>query len=619
MLKKTIKMQLMKEAKNHMNNINEFVNKSFEYIRRSFNKTIDNEYDFSDIYPYIVIDFEESDVFDICDISTYDYIGKLYESMLPLDVKKDYGQFYTRNYDVIDLMLDKVDLLQGKILEPSCGSGAFVIRIIQKIVLYLQEKNFESEKILNYICDNIYANDNDINAIRIAEINVLSYLLPLILDAKKRNPTFVMKKLNFTNFDFIKKININNSFSVIIGNPPFVTMYGKRSRNMTEEKRAYYNTFNFVQNKKGNNKFNTSMFFIENGLEALENDGIISYILDISFFETAFKDIRKYIVQNYYIDSIITGLSEFNNVASGQLILNIKKTKRKNEKINLIDYVTKDICIVDQSMWDSDDNEYKFSKPLTPIEENIKHKIEHFDFLKDIFPDKSLRTCCALTGRTEDFIVQNSDVHTDYPVFPFIEGAKGIVGKFCKPRIDRYIKYDYDLQIEISNEFKKELENKGIKNKKRVTLGDKEAYLSNKIFIRQSSTEIISTFCSEPYAANNSIYILTSKNNDTKSIELLKYTCGILNSDLISFYSIICQIIRMGRGKTPQIKISDLKKIRLAIDETHFDLVVLLVDSLLNNPKDEATYKKLNKIVYEIYGISSNEIEYIEKYLKNSK
>lgn len=612
-------MQIIKEAKNTMKTINGFVSKSFAYIRNSFNKKMGNKFDFLDVYPYIVINCEEYNDFDVYDSSTYDYIGKLYESMLPLNVKKDYGQFYTRNSDIIDLMLDGVDLLRGKILEPSCGSGMFVINTIEKIVSYLQEKNYNSEKILNYICDNIYANDNDINAIKVAELNVLSYLLPLILDAKKSNSQFVMKKLSFTNFDFTQKRKIDKLFSVIIGNPPFVTMYGKRSRNMTEEKRAYYNTFNFVQNKKGNNKFNTSMFFIENGLEMLEKDGAISYILDISFFEAAFKDLRKYIVQNYYIDSLITGLNEFSNVASGQLIITIRNRRGKNAKIELIDYAAKNICIVDQSIWDSADTEYKFFKPLLPIEEKIKRKMEKFNSLGNIFPGKSLRTCCALTGRTEDFLVLNIDEPTDCTIFPFIEGAKGISRKFCKPQTQRYIKYDYDLQIEISNEFKKELDAKGVKNKKRVTLGDKEAYLSNKIFIRQSSTEIIATFCSEPYAANNSIYILTTKKNDKKSVELLKYTCGILNSDLISFYSRICQIIRMGEGKTPQIKISDLKKIRIALDKTQFDLVVSIVDSLLNNQNDETIYKKLNKLVYNIYGISSEEIDYIERYLKISK
>ena len=87
--------------------------------------------------------------------------------------------------------------------------------------------------------------------------------------ARKENENYVMPRLNISSYDFTKK-NIFKGYAIIIGNPPFVTMYGKRSRNMTEEKRAFYNTFDFVQNKKGNNKFNLSMFFIENGLKALE-------------------------------------------------------------------------------------------------------------------------------------------------------------------------------------------------------------------------------------------------------------------------------------------------------------------------------------------------------------
>lgn len=75
----------------------------------------------------------------------------------------------------------------------------------------------------------------------------------------------------------------------------------------------------------------------------------------------------------------------------------------------------------------------------------------------------------------------------------------------------------------------------------------------------------------------------------------------------------------MGKGKTPQIKISDLKKIRIAIDESRFNKIISMVEALLNSPKDEAIYKELNQMVYNIYGISSEEIDYIENYLKKSK
>ena len=54
----------------------------------------------------------------------------------------------------------------------------------------------------------------------------------------------------------------------------------------------------------------------------------------------------------------------------------------------------------------------------------------------------------------------------------------------------------------------------------------------------------------------------------------------------------------MGEGKTPQIKIADLKKIRLAFDETQFNSVVMLVDSLLCNQEDKILYEKL---CYELF------------------
>lgn len=125
--------------KNNINNINEFINKSVAYIRKSFNEKFGNQYDFLDVYPYMDIDCEQfDDSFDICIQSTYDYVGQLYETMLPLDVKKDYGQFYTRNSDIIDIMLDELDLLQGKILEPSCDSGVFKTKIVRILSVALR-------------------------------------------------------------------------------------------------------------------------------------------------------------------------------------------------------------------------------------------------------------------------------------------------------------------------------------------------------------------------------------------------------------------------------------------------------------------------------------------------
>ena len=294
----------------------------------------------------------------------FDALGKLYESTLPKNLRKDLGQFYTRDDSLITQMISDSELFKGLILEPSCGSGLFMVHIANRIIAIMKKEGNTSEEILTYIQKNLYGNDNDLLALQITEINLLTTLLPLIADALNTNPFFKLNKLNLTSFDFTQRDVFSKKFSLVIGNPPFITMYGKRSRNMTEEKRAYFNTFDFVQNRNGNNKFNISMFFVENGLKQLEPNGQLIFILDIAFFETAYIDLRKYIIENYYINSITKGLQAFEDVASGQIIINISKRKESNDSVIFKDIENNISCQINQAIWDDSKNKYKIFIPL---------------------------------------------------------------------------------------------------------------------------------------------------------------------------------------------------------------------------------------------------------------
>jgi hypothetical protein len=75
----------------------------------------------------------------------------------------------------------------------------------------------------------------------------------------------------------------------------------------------------------------------------------------------------------------------------------------------------------------------------------------------------------------------------------------------------------------------------------------------------------------------------------------------------------------MQKGKTPQIKISDLKNVRIAINTTYFSKMIILVEHLLNTPTNDFLNEELNKLVYKIYGIKKSEIAFVEKYLQNSQ
>ena len=571
------------------------------------------------VYPYIFKEIEYNyDSEEAISLINYfsntnenDIVGYLYENTMSLNDKKNCGSFYTRSNEIINYMINNIKINENThILEPSCGSGLFLIEIIKKIKKNSKESN--QALLIKKIFNNIEANDIDSMACKITEANILCSLIEDIKNVYIQDNKFKLPKLKIYNHDFCYK-NITKKYDVIIGNPPFVTLYGRRSRNMTEEKRKYFNTFKFVSNKKKNNKFNLSMFFIENSLDLLNTNGKLSFILDISFFEDAYIDMRKYLLDNYTIEELTTNINGFENVASNQIILTIvNKKSNVDDTVKYFNYFTKETKLFNQDIWNRKEKKYNFLLPLDGLKKDIINIMEKNKKLDDYFPGKSLRTCCALTGRTDDFIVEKNK-KTNNEIFPYLEGSKGISYKFSKPNSFRYIEYDYDLQLKISNEFKVQLEALGIKNKKRVTLGDKECYKSPKIFIRQSASEIISTYTEKNYAANNSLYILSLKNSDKKSINKLKYTNGLLNSKLISYFALSTNIIRGGNGKTPQIKISDLKRIPIAIaNDEDFNKIINLTDKLQER-FDESEYVKLNKLVYKIYGITKEQEEYIEK------
>jgi methylase of polypeptide subunit release factors len=574
------------------------------------------------VYPYIFekIDFNYNSDESVSIINYFsnnkerDIIGHLYENTMSLKNRKDGGSFYTRSNEIIKYMINNIKIDENtKILEPSCGSGLFLIEIIDKIVKNSKEKN--KSILIQKIFKNVEANDCDIMACKITEANILYALIEEIKMEYIKNNQFKLPQLKIYNYDFCKK-DIKNKYDVIIGNPPFVTLYGRRSRNMTEKKREYFNQFKFVIDKKKNNKFNLSMFFIENSLDLLKKDGILSFILDISFFEDAYIDIRKYLLDNYTIRNLTTNINGFENVASNQIVLTVlNKKSNQFDNVEYFDYTTKKTKFFSQSIWNDKKKKYNFLLPPDGMEKEIIDIMDKNKKLGDYFPGKELRTCCALTGRTDDFIVDKNK-KTENVIFPYLEGSKGIAYKFSKPSPFRFIEYNYDLQIKISDEFKVELEALGVKNKKRVTLGDKECYQSPKIFIRQSASEIISSYTDENYAANNSLYILSLKSNKKEDINKLKYTNGILNSNLVTYFATKTNVIRGGNGKTPQIKISDLKRIPIAIgSKEEYNKIIELSDKLQKSFNKEE-YNELNNLVYNIYGISNDQQIFIEKAMK---
>jgi len=550
-----------------------------------------------------------------------------YERQIEHKEKKDNGVFFTNEIKIIDNVLDIIkinnDILNKKILEPAVGNGIFLLKIIEKVY----NSNPHKEKIKYFIENGLYF--IDINPIMIKRTKENISDLYEYLFNEKYNGNF-----NAFNYDFTNKIRTdltlfgNNKneelekllgkMDYVVGNPPYVTLYGRRDRKKNELQRIrYLKEYSQFPKDVKNGKINYIMLFIEQGLDFLEKKGKLAFIIDISFFETAYKYTRRYLLENTKIKSIETDIANFDGVASGQLILKLEKNNdNKKNIVRMNNFVTNEMQKIEQKSWYREKDEYKFRLNFSDNTKEIIKKLQEKSpkILKEIHPKKSLRTCTMLLNMEDKFVEPSIKQERYCKHYKYYQGSKGLYDKYCKLFSNKYFYYDKALQNKINCELKEELIKKEVKNKKRIGLGDFLVYDNPKIYIRQSAKEIVTTYDESPSAANNSLYIFSLRNNNKKTIKYLKFLCGYLNSEIITFYAQKMEIIRYRKGKQPQIKISDLDTIPVPEDTNLGEAISTLVNRIYENEKNKKEFEnKINKLIYDFYKLTLDEISFIKK------
>ena len=143
-------------------------------------------------------------------------------------------------------------------------------------------------------------------------------------------------------------------------------------------------------------------------------------------------------------------------------------------------------------------------------------------------------------------------------------------------------------------------------------MGEKVIYDNPKVYIRQSAKEIIASLDEKPSAANNSLYVFSLRNNSDSTIQFLKFLCGLLNSELITFYAQQRKIIRFSKGKQPQIKVSDLYTIPIPTDINLQKEISNLVGLIYESMNPGKFTNKINDLVYDYFGLNTEEIQTIK-------
>jgi len=549
------------------------------------------------------------------------------QAQLTYQKRKDNGVFFTNELKIIDSILDIIEFNNGitskKILEPACGNGVFLLRTIERVYQYHPNK----EKIKKFIENNLYFVDIDPVMVKTTKNNICDLYENLFNERYKGKLNgfiydFTEKvKNDFTLFSEVKNEELENlleNMDYVIGNPPYVTLYGRRDRKKNEQQRINYLSQyrQFPKNVK-NGKINYVMLFLEHGLDYLKKNGKLAYIIDISFFETAYKHTRKYLLEKTKIISLENNISNFDGVASGQLIVKLQKNNDDTtHNIAIKDFLNEKSFKINQKDWYNENDEYKFRVSFSDDANDILNKINKKapKTLKNQYLKKELRTCAMLLDMEDKFIDLEINKSKNCKYYKYYQGSKALYDKYCVLFSDKFFRYDKTLQDKINNKLKEELTRKGIKNKKRIGLGDFLVYDNPKVFIRQSAKEIIASYDENLSASNNSLYVFSLRKNDEPTKKYLKFLCGYLNSELATFYAQKKEIIRYRKGKQPQIKTSDLYSMPVPQDINLIEKISELVKQIyISDQNKKELGDKINQAIYYFYDISSEEIGYIKK------
>jgi hypothetical protein len=257
---------------------------------------------------------------------------------------------------------DKTDkeILKLKFADIACGSGAFLLELFQLLNDILIDYYLKADK-TKLIQTNIntyklpfkikrelllncaYGIDKDYNAVEAAKFGLLLKLLedentsstntskPVLPDLSNNiffgnsllNPTQVEKKnqTEINPFDFSKL-----RFDVIIGNPPY--MKSEDMKNITPLELPLYKT-NYNSAYK---QFDKYFLFLEQGMNLLNTDGILGYIVPSKFTKVgAGKKLREELSTKGYLHSIVSfGANQvFADKTTYTCLLILNKTPQK--------------------------------------------------------------------------------------------------------------------------------------------------------------------------------------------------------------------------------------------------------------------------------------------------
>jgi len=257
--------------------------------------------------------------------NVYDILGDFFERFLWSEFKQSKGQFFTPSnivkFIIYGLAIDELTIKKineegglPHIIDPSCGSGTFLIESMKNITRYVlsnKDKLKKSQTVREILAkdfpDYKYAwAEKYIYGIDFNEDLALSTKINMVMhgdgsanieseDALSKFSKFDNLILKKSTMDSVYGKKVNEQFDVIVTNPPFSIELDK------ETKSELPSLFLFADKKSSEN------LFIERWYQLLKPNGRLGVVLPESIFDTGENlYIRLFLYKHFWVKAIIS-------------------------------------------------------------------------------------------------------------------------------------------------------------------------------------------------------------------------------------------------------------------------------------------------------------------------
>ena len=592
------------------------------------------------------------------------------------EVRKAGGVYYTPKY-VVDYIVENTvgKLLEGKtpkqvekikICDPACGSGSFLIGAYQFLLnwhLKYYTKNPPKKKKdspltpdgnlttagkKRILINNIFGVDIDAQAVEVTKLNLLlkalegetqasisqqftlfhERVLPNLSSNIKCGNSLIgtdfydsqldlfpeqMKKINafdweegfpevFQQGGLPAEASAKAGFDVVIGNPPYIQL---SMFEWFDDDQKVYMLDRYCSSM---GRLNTFGFFVEKGLNLLNKSGNLGFIIPNTILtQEYYQTVRKLILDDSSIQEIVS----FDNMVFADAVVETTTLLLTKRKIGSTIKITDCHSDIDYSHKTIDKKVFQkayqnqFLVKVNQVSLEVRNSFDSSPLkIGDI---AEVNQAIALKQDRTAFIFKTSK-GKNYK--PLLDGRD--INRYILKWPGNYLKYD----INAIHSCKRE-----------------DIFLSKeKIFFRRVSANLIATLDTQQHYALNTLVVVNLKDNAEFNI---RYLLALLNSRAVDWY--YNTFFKSTKKVFSEIQARSVRQISIpAIDfsnskqkNTH-DQIVKHVDNLLKlnkqlqNTKLEIqrqqiqrsiahAEKKIDELVYALYGLSKEEIEVIEK------